>query len=104
MRQVWKLKIMIELNYKLRWVFDYKERQIFKNSITKCNGITKWDKFGIQITMELHSATDYKVMPVDIHFLLLSITHFIWLGALTMIVNTIKNIFLINPGIISYYS
>ena len=57
-------------NYKVRqnWITNYdrfwntKCNKILKNWITKCNGIEKCDKFGLQISMGLHSATDYKVI------------------------------------------
>ena len=37
----------------------------FKNLITKCSGITKCDKFGLQIAMGLQSKTDYKMIQYN---------------------------------------
>ena len=42
------------------WITKYEKN--FKNWITKCNGITKRDKFGLQIVMGLQNRIDYKVI------------------------------------------
>ena len=42
-RQLQRLQSTSELDYKLQQVLDYKMRQKFKKSITKCDGITKHD-------------------------------------------------------------
>ena len=42
-RQLQRLQITSELDYKLQQVLDYKMRQKFKKCITKCDGITKHD-------------------------------------------------------------
>ena len=52
-------------NYDRFWI--RKCNKNFKNWITKCNGVTKCDKFGLQIAMELQSTTDYKVMQYNIN-------------------------------------
>ena len=41
-----------------------------KSWVTKCNGITKCNKFGLQIAMGLQSARDYKVMQYNCYNLL----------------------------------
>ena len=60
--------------YKVRqsWIANYhrfwitKRNKNFKNSITKCSGITKCDKFGSQIATGLQRATDYKVIQCNL--------------------------------------
>ena len=47
-------------NYDRFWITKYEKN--FKNWITKCNGITKRDKFGSQIVMGLQNPIDYKVI------------------------------------------
>ena len=75
-----KIRFLVNIFVKYR---DYKERQRqitnydrfwirkcnknFKDWITKCNGVTKCDKFELQIAMELQSMTDYKVMQYNIN-------------------------------------
>ena len=46
---------------------DYKGRQKFLKLCDgiKCNGITKSDKFGLEIATGLQSATDYKVIQYN---------------------------------------